>query len=71
MLIALEPLLNAYMPLTRIFQIRVSGIPLIGGGWEILLGGFNLYDGGILRRSDFDHSNLFQGLKQHSINIEH
>ena len=36
----------------------------------MLLGGFNLYDGGNLR-SDFDHSNLFQGLKQHSVNIEH
>ena len=48
------------------------GIPLSGGGWEILLGGFNSYDDGNLRRSDFDHSNLFQGQKQHhSVNIEH
>ena len=36
----------------------------------ILLGGFDLHDGGNLR-SDFDHSNLFQGQKQHSVNIEH
>ena len=61
--IALEPWLNACpcMPLIRVFQT---------GGWEILVGGFNLYDGGKLR-SDFGHSNLFQGLKKHSVNIEH
>ena len=58
------------MPLTRVFQIRVGGIPLSGWGWEILLGGSNLYDGRNLR-SDSDHSNLFQGQKQHSVNIEH
>ena len=47
------------------------GIPLSGGGWEILLGEFNSYDDRNLR-SDFDHSNLFQGQKQqHSVNIEH
>ena len=35
--------------------------------WGILL---NLYDGGNVRESDFDHSNLFKGQKQHSVNIE-
>ena len=58
------------MPLTRVFQIGVGGIPLSGWGWEILLGGSNLYDGRNLR-SDSDHLNLFQGQKQHSVNIEH
>ena len=38
--IALEPWLGACpcMPLTRVFQVRVGGFPLSGGGWEILLG---------------------------------
>ena len=58
------------MPLTS-FQNRVGVFHLSGGGWEILLGGFNLYNGGNLRISDFDHSNLFQGQKQHSVNIEY
>ena len=31
--------------------------------------GINLYDGGNLRRSDSDHSNFFQGQKQHVVNI--
>ena len=35
--------------------------------WEILL---NLYDGGNLRKSYFDHSNLFKGQKEHPVNIE-
>ena len=34
-------------------------------------GKFNLYGNVNLRRSDFDHSNLFQCQKQHSVNIEH
>ena len=61
--IALEPWLDACpcIPLTRVFQIGVG---------EILLGRFKLYDGGNLRRSDFDHLNLFQGQKQYSVNIE-
>ena len=46
---ALEPWLNAcyYMPQTRVFQTGVGEIPLSEGGWEILLGGFNLYGGGL------------------------
>ena len=47
------------------------GIPPVSGrGWEILLGGFNLHDGGNLRRSGFGDLNLFHGQKQHSVNIE-
>ena len=34
-------------------------------GRTMLLGSWNP------RRSAFDHSNLFQSLKQHSVNIEH
>ena len=34
-------------------------------------GEFNLYDDGNLRRSDFDHLNLFQGQKQHSVSVEY
>ena len=30
------------------------------GGWDILQGGISLSGSGDLRRSDFDHSNLFQ-----------
>ena len=30
-----------------------------------------LSGGGNLTRSDFDHLNLFQNYKQHSVNIEH
>ena len=49
----------------------VFGIPPVSGvGWEILMGGFNLHDGGNLRRSDFGDLNLFHGQKQHSVNIE-
>ena len=60
---------------TRVFQTRVPhplfGIPPVSGvGWEILMGGFNLHDGGNLRRSDFGDLNLFHGQKQHSVNIE-
>ena len=32
---------------------------------------FNLYDDGNLRRSNFDHLNLFQGQKQHSVSVEY
>ena len=39
-------------------------------GWEVLLEGIFLSAGGHLR-SDFDHSNLFQNWKQHSVNTEH
>ena len=46
------------------------GDPHCAGGWKILLEGFNLYDGGNLS-SEFEPSNLFQGQKQHSVNIEH
>ena len=35
-----------------------------------LPGGFLLGDGN-LKMSDFDHSNLFQNEKQHSVNVEH
>ena len=71
--IGLEPWLSACpcMPLTRVFQIGVWGISLSGGGSEILFGDFIFYDDGNLRRSDFDYSNLLQGQKQHSVNIEH
>ena len=72
MRIALELSLNTcrYMTLAKVFQTGVWELSVSGRGWQMLLGGFNLYDGGNLR-SDFDHSNLFQGLKQHSVNIEH
>ena len=53
------------------FPNRGGGNPPQWGGWEILIGGSNLYDGGNPRRNDSDHSNLFQGQKQHPVNIEH
>ena len=65
------------MLLTRVFQIGEWGgggggqCPLSGGEWKILLGGFNLHGGGNLVRSYFDHSNLFQDLKQDFVSIEH
>ena len=73
--IALEPWLNASpcMRLTRVFQIGVEGrdSPSVKGDGKFCWGrGFNLYGRGNLRRSNFDHSNLFQGQKQHSVNIE-
>ena len=43
-------------------------------GWREIgnfAGEINLYSGGNLRRSDSDHSNLFQGQKQNAVNIEH
>ena len=55
---------------TRVFQIGVWGISLSGGGWAILLEGFNLYHDGNLRNY-FDHSNLSKGQKHYSVNIEH
>ena len=62
------------MRLTRVFQIRVEGrdSPTVEGDGKFCWGrGFNLYGGGNLRRSNFDHLILFQGQKQHSVNIEH
>ena len=69
------------MSLNRVFQI---GGELGGGdgavnstsveGWREIgnfAGEINLYSGGNLRRSDSDHSNLFQGQKQNAVNIEH
>ena len=50
---------------------RGGAIPPQWRGVENLLGGFNLHGGGNLARSDFDHSNLFQDLKQDFVNIEH
>ena len=50
------------------FPNRCVGNPPSGGGWTILLGGFNLHDGGNLR-SDVDHSNLSKGRKHYSVNI--
>ena len=38
---------------------------------EVLLREILLSDGGNLIGSNFDHSNLFQSQKQHSVNIEH
>ena len=66
--------------MTRCMALHASdqGFPSKGGGfppqwrwmgnfaWEI-----NLYDGGHLGRSDFDHLSFFQGQTQHSVNIEH
>ena len=40
-------------------------------GWKILLGTNIFLTGRNLRRSDFDHSSLFQNKKQQSINIGH
>ena len=73
--IALEPWLNACpcMPLTKVFQIGVEGIPPHLRGMGSFSGeGFNLYGGENLKRSDFDHSNLFQGqkLEYWTLNIE-
>ena len=56
-----------------IFQIELKSkkiLPLLevmenSAGWRILLGGENL------RKSDFDHFNYTQKLKQHSVNNEH
>ena len=50
------------------FPNRYVGNPPSGGGWTILLGGFNLHDGANLR-SDVDHSNLSKGRKHYSVNI--
>ena len=47
----------------QIFPNAVEGCgksPLSGGECEILLREFNLYGSGNLRRSDFDHLNLFK-----------
>ena len=42
------------------------------GGWEILLQEGDLSsDSENLRRNNFDHLNLFQSQKPHSVNIEH
>ena len=53
------------------FPNKVWGDPSQWREMENVAGGFNLYDGGQLRRNDFDHSNLFQGQKQHSVNIQY
>ena len=63
------------MPLDMVFQIEVGGggdSPAVeGGGDGKFCWGVNL-DGGVnLRRTDFDHSNLFQGQKKLSVNSEH
>ena len=42
--------------------------PLVEGEWEILQGSISFSGGGHLRRSAFDHSNLFQGKKHTSVN---
>ena len=52
------------------FPSRGGEIPPQWRGKGTFAGEFNLYDVGNLR-SDFDHLNLFQGQKQHSVNIEH
>ena len=71
------------MPLTRVFQIVLIGkgkspptppfhpptLPQLKVNG--IAKGFNLYGVGDLRRSNFDHLNLFQSQKQHSVNIEH
>ena len=38
---------------------------------ENFAGGTFLLGGGNLRRSAFNHSNLFENKKQHSVNTEH
>ena len=61
------------MNLTRVFQIGLEGrdSPSVEEDGEICWGRvFNLYGGGNLKRSNFDHSNLVQGQKQHPVNIE-
>ena len=60
-------------------SLHDQGFPNRGGGesplgevrWEIFLGEFTLYGGENLRRSDFDHPNLIQGQKQHSVNMQY
>ena len=42
--------------------------PLVEGKWEIYKGWIFLSGGGYLRRSTFDHSNLFQGKKHPYVN---
>ena len=42
------------------------------GNWKFYLGRGNFLSGGWnLRRSDFDHSKLFQGYQQLSVNVEY
>ena len=53
---------NKLDPFSRVFEIALR---------ETWLGEIFLLGGGNLTRSDFDHSNLFQSQKQHSVNIEH
>ena len=56
----------------RGFKIALRGreIPPVGENGKFCWG-FFLFGGGNLRRSDFDHLNLFQSLKQHSVHIDH
>ena len=63
------------MSLIRVFQIALKGggrkPPLLEGKWKILLGVNFLSGDANQRGSAFDHSNLFQSKKHHSVNIEH
>ena len=57
---------------TRVFQIAWrSGEESLVRGMGSFAEGLFLLRGRNLMRSDFNHSNLFQCLKQHSVNIEH
>ena len=58
--------------MTRVFQIGVGvNSPSVKWDGKFSWGGFTLYGGENLRRSDFDHSNLIQGQKQHSVNMQY
>ena len=46
-------------------------IPLVEGEWEILQRVDFFFSAGEHLRSAFDHSNLFETKKHHSVNIEH
>ena len=55
-------ILDLILRCNRVFQIALRGgeNPPVGEDEKFLLGGTFLSGGGNLRRSDFDHSNLFQ-----------
>ena len=59
--------MNHLSPPISVFQIAVWD----GGDIGNFAGGIFLDDGENLKRSDFDHSNLFQSKKHHSVNAEH